>query len=661
MLADAATTLVKAEEAAAAAEAAKALDQTVHTHGATDADVAAAEEAAFRSEFPDFLSLHFAGVAGERRPPAIGDASAPGVAAAVAAQPVNGGQGRGEAAVDPWLLASMFLKAVAAGGSGKGPQAVGAGAAGPAAAFGTVAAAADALQHAVRGYSPGAWGPQATQRDVAAQHVAVSSSSFAALAALLADPLAPAAPPPKARGAAARSALPSFNAREYHFFRDANVGEASVAVGPLRALSRRVVGLLRLFPGNAVLLHLLRLIDATLALPAAAPLPSFAAGVSLLLTRCADWEQNAAGYVALGEPLRALSALLTRWRALELRCWDALLACADGDAERDAAELWLRLHRFLYASTTCEEEEEGGAGELAVASGVQVSDALVRGALCGATPVLRGIALRHAWWAAPVPRWLQGGAAGGGGGAAELFAVPLGRLVSAAGDAAPAPSGEPGAATEAREQELVQQAFEAADRFVRSASLGQFAPRLALLQASARDLVLRRPRGAAPGGAADARGLRLGCMLHCVCAFYGQYVAMLTRAREAAVAPVVKVRLAAGARRCCCSGRARVVNAFSLPFASPPPIAGGARPDPASPLGRADALRRAARRGALAPHRAPRPAALPRGAQRPRRSAPRHCLHCRPVPRHLCLRRLAAAAACRPAFAAARRGALHRS
>ena len=55
------------------------------------------------------------------------------------------------------------------------------------------------------------------------------------------------------------------------------------------------------------------------------PLAAVLAGVELALRKAQDWEQNAHRGVSMNEELRPLSALVVRWRALELKSWPLLL------------------------------------------------------------------------------------------------------------------------------------------------------------------------------------------------------------------------------------------------------------------------------------------------------------------------------------------------
>lgn len=60
-------------------------------------------------------------------------------------------------------------------------------------------------------------------------------------------------------------------------------------------------------------------------MPLHSPLAAVLAGIELSLRKAQDWEQHAHRGVSLKDELRALSALVVRWRAIELRSWPELL------------------------------------------------------------------------------------------------------------------------------------------------------------------------------------------------------------------------------------------------------------------------------------------------------------------------------------------------
>lgn len=65
-------------------------------------------------------------------------------------------------------------------------------------------------------------------------------------------------------------------------------------------------------------------------MPLHSPLAAVLAGVELTLRKAQDWEQHAHRGVSLKEELRTLSALVVRWRAVELKSWPQLLDAREG-------------------------------------------------------------------------------------------------------------------------------------------------------------------------------------------------------------------------------------------------------------------------------------------------------------------------------------------
>lgn len=60
-------------------------------------------------------------------------------------------------------------------------------------------------------------------------------------------------------------------------------------------------------------------------MPLHSPLAAVLTGVELTLRKAQDWEQHAHRGVSLKAELGSLSALVVRWRALELESWPKLL------------------------------------------------------------------------------------------------------------------------------------------------------------------------------------------------------------------------------------------------------------------------------------------------------------------------------------------------
>ena len=77
-------------------------------------------------------------------------------------------------------------------------------------------------------------------------------------------------------------------------------------------------------------IKLARVADRVRRMPLHSPLAAVLAGVELTLRKAQDWEQHAHRGVSLKDELRSLSALVVRWRAVELKSWPQLLDAREG-------------------------------------------------------------------------------------------------------------------------------------------------------------------------------------------------------------------------------------------------------------------------------------------------------------------------------------------
>ena len=477
----------------AASVTATASGRGVHTHADTEEGLK--QEVAFRAEFPDYSSLHFAGVLGTAGGgPLVGlDAASDdafharkAAESTAAKEAAVSAEHRGDSAqnlMDPLEVACAYL----AGMLGNAEFISGAGAnsndkrhsvsalhspvGGTRSAV--VSAVLDARDVAIRDALDDVIYHDASdaQSPILVQHAAcaaIASLALSRVAALLRPPHVVQQPFSTTGG------LPRLGARIYNFFRDENVGEASVCVRPLRNLAHRIVQLLNRFPANELLLLLLRLIHALLRLPATTPIGALLTGATLLLGRAQEWETNAAAFVSLSAQLAPISALVTRWRRLELSCWRLALAVAAQDAERAAAELWLRWFGVLHATSTTED----AASALSSAN-------------------------RYRSW---------------------IAALSVGPLIESGTVASQSSS----ALSSLRREE----AFETADRFLRSSTLGTFRFRLTLVAAASRDFSAR--------ACIDPRHDVVAAVLWNVHAYYAQFSTTVSRALATAMGPVMR-------------------------------------------------------------------------------------------------------------------------
>ena len=243
--------------------------------------------------------------------------------------------------------------------------------------------------------------------------------------------------------------------------------EGAAAVRPLRALAARAAELLAQFPGHEGLSLLLRVVGACAALRVDAPLPALVAGAALVLEKSREWDSSAPAALSLGAPRAALSALVGRWRALELAAWPALLDAEDARSrvERNAEE--------FFALRAVVLDTDTGAGANAGVEGAGADEGVDAGGRF-ARELLPALA--------PAPHLVHAAAR------ASAWALP----------GAPRSSTE-AAVCDARTTAVVS----AVDGFLRSAPLGAFEARLDLVRAVAAEAAARAT-AARSGPLADA-------------------------------------------------------------------------------------------------------------------------------------------------------------
>ena len=119
------------------------------------------------------------------------------------------------------------------------------------------------------------------------------------------------------------------------------------AVGPCTRLLERCAELLKQWPQNATLERIVRVGDALLSSKIEV-LGKVLAGLEVLLHRAQDWEEHAARHVTLEDELKAIRAVVARWRGVEVKRWPSLI---QGVEERsvgsEVLESFLRLRELI--------------------------------------------------------------------------------------------------------------------------------------------------------------------------------------------------------------------------------------------------------------------------------------------------------------------------
>ena len=128
--------------------------------------------------------------------------------------------------------------------------------------------------------------------------------------------------------------------------------EAVLVQAPLQAVRLHIGALLEEWPEHPVLMQLDAISDRILSMPVNSPLKALLTGLELLLARAQVWEETAAKHVSIATELKAVAALATRWRRLELTGWRFLVKKTVLRVESGAYMGWFHLYRILKREDT---------------------------------------------------------------------------------------------------------------------------------------------------------------------------------------------------------------------------------------------------------------------------------------------------------------------
>ncbi|KAF1780308.1 P-loop containing nucleoside triphosphate hydrolase [Phytophthora cactorum] len=152
-----------------------------------------------------------------------------------------------------------------------------------------------------------------------------------------------------------KGAVPSFQAlssdyiRGVDFHRDPLVKEVVLVAEPLQRLLVKVQSLLAQWPDHAILQQIVLIADRIRNFEISSPLVRTLTGVELLLRKAQEWEMYAARAYSISDELGALSALVTRWRKLELYSWPHLLYVKEKQHRFTAQKTWINMYSLLTA------------------------------------------------------------------------------------------------------------------------------------------------------------------------------------------------------------------------------------------------------------------------------------------------------------------------
>lgn len=293
----------------------------------------------------------------------------------------------------------------------------------------------------------------------------------------------------KPTGAPGVQSLNSEYVRDIDFHRDPFVKEAVLVNEPLHRLLVKLQSLLALWPDHAILQQLVLIADRIRNFEISSPLARTLTGIELLLRKAQEWEAYAARDYSIATELNALSALVTRWRKLELYSWPHLLHVKEKQHQATAQKTWLN----LYALLTGEFEHDASSSndQAVIATSATASADLIWLHLTGFS----------SW----------------------LFGVP--------------PTGA-GAGVNEKKDEWFKSLFETLDAYLRSCPLGQFETRLLILYSFCAQFFMEFWNASATSESAKQSRYALGNALYHLYRFYAQHLGFVGRQWSGLKAPI---------------------------------------------------------------------------------------------------------------------------
>nr|CCA19393.1 hypothetical protein CaO19.12161 [Albugo laibachii Nc14] len=140
------------------------------------------------------------------------------------------------------------------------------------------------------------------------------------------------------------------------FQHDSNVNEMMRVASPLLQLISKLQSLLRQWPEHAILQQLVTTAIQILHFGIDSPLGRTSSAVQLLLRKAQEWEAYAASQVSIKEELKSLTQIVARWRQLELHAWPHLLELREHKFRSAAKQTWPHLYSILTGNSEMHTE-----------------------------------------------------------------------------------------------------------------------------------------------------------------------------------------------------------------------------------------------------------------------------------------------------------------
>ncbi|RLN87173.1 hypothetical protein BBJ28_00016114, partial [Nothophytophthora sp. Chile5] len=300
---------------------------------------------------------------------------------------------------------------------------------------------------------------------------------------------------------ASKSAVPSFQAlngeyiRGIDFHRDPLVKEVVLVAEPLQQLLIKVQSLLALWPEHAILQQIVRIADCIRNFEISSPLVRTLTGVELLLRKAQEWEAYAARAYSIGVELGALSALVTRWRKLELYSWPHLLHVKEKQHRLAAQKTWISMYSLLTAQFESDADmTDDGEG-------------------MPKTPLnLQWLHLNN------LSQWLFPSAQGN-----AMETQVLSDVAQQSLD---------------KQREFMSRLFETLDAYIRSCPIGQYESRLLVVYSFCAQLFMEFWSPSERQSVSQSSKYALANMLYHLYRFYGQHLGFLERQWSGLKAPI---------------------------------------------------------------------------------------------------------------------------
>lgn len=130
--------------------------------------------------------------------------------------------------------------------------------------------------------------------------------------------------------------------------RDPFPEEVTQALPSLLRIHARCVDILRRYPGNEILIRLIRMVSQIQQFPMTkTPLSKMLMSFQLLLKCMQDWEGVAASFVSLADEMKLVSKLIIQWRTHEFKSWEDMLRIEEIAYVDRAVEHWFSLLKIF--------------------------------------------------------------------------------------------------------------------------------------------------------------------------------------------------------------------------------------------------------------------------------------------------------------------------